>query len=126
MILFFSFLPPIIANFLNRGTNGAPNVDDKLELLHTAFCETLLSVNPDFQTEKDYGTKKPGTRNVTICSAQITVQFDCFAATLEQPFKDTIDQFPQLETGWNPERSKRLGWTLLDAFNSITQVISSF
>ena len=107
------------ANFLNKGTNGAATIDNVLEQQHTAFRETLLLVNPDFQTEKDYGKKKPGTRNVTICSAQITVRFGCFAATLEQPFKDCTDEYPQPKCGWNPERSKRLGWTLLDAFNAV-------
>jgi murein tripeptide amidase MpaA len=109
-----------IANFLNKGTNGAAQINEYLEMQHAAFRDTLLDVNPDFQTEKDYGTKKPGTQNMSICSAHVTNRFNCFAATLEQPFKDTIDEFPQESTGWNPARSKRLGWTIVDAFHAVS------
>ena len=107
------------ANFLNKGTNGAAEPNDVLESQHDAFRETLLLVNPDFQTTKDYGMKAPGTQNFSICSAQITKRYNTFAATLEQPFKDCVDEFPQPATGWNPTRSKRLGWTLLDAFHGV-------
>ena len=55
----------------------------------------------------------PGQANAAICAAQITQRFNCFAATLEQPFKDTAAEFPQSTTGWNAERSKRLGDSLL-------------
>jgi murein tripeptide amidase MpaA len=34
--------------------------------------------------------------------------------TLEMPFKDTIDT-PDLVHGWSPERSKRLGASVIDA-----------
>ena len=107
------------ANFLNKGTNGLAERNDVLESQHDAFRETLLAVNPDFQTTKDYGIKAPGTQNLSICSAQITARFTTFAATLEQPFKDCADEFPQPATGWSPNRSKRLGWTLLDAFHGV-------
>ena len=113
------------ANFLNKGTNGAATVNASLEALHRAFTQTLLDVNPDFQTNKDYGTKAPGTQNFSICSAQITQRFQCFAATLEQPFKDTADEYPQETTGWNPVRCERLGWTLLDAFHSVAVGLKS-
>ena len=113
------------ANFLNKGTNGAATVNASLEALHRAFTQTLLDVNPDFQTDKDYGTKAPGTQNFSICSAQITQRFQCFAATLEQPFKDTADEYPQETTGWNPVRCERLGWTLLDAFHSVAVGLKS-
>jgi murein tripeptide amidase MpaA len=87
-----------------------------LEQLYTNFSSKLLEVNPDFQEEKGYPRKAPGTANLSVCSAQITHRYSCFAATLEMPFKDCTDEFPQPETGWNPERSRRLGATLLDAF----------
>ena len=134
---FYQVLPPITlssspplpfklpANFLNKGTNGAATVNDTLELQHAAFRNALLQVNPDFQTAKGYGTKKPGTQNSSICSSQITQRFNCFAATLEQPFKDTVDEFPQTSTGWNPERCVRLGWTLLDAFHGVANQLKS-
>lgn len=87
-----------------------------MEQLYTNFSSKLLEVNPDFQEEKGYPRKAPGTANLSVCSAQITHRYSCFAATLEMPFKDCTDEFPQPETGWNPERSRRLGATLLDAF----------
>ena len=81
------------------------------------FSSKLLQVNPDFQTAKGYPPKPKGQANLSICSAQVTFKYNCFAATLEQPFKDCADEFPQPDTGWNPDRSRHLGGTLLDAFS---------
>ncbi len=97
---------------------GAPNWDDRKESLYDGFCAALLRANPDFQTDpaKNYDRDEPGKANLSICASQITVMFDCFAGTLEQPFIDTESEFPQKETGWSPERSRKLGASLLDAF----------
>jgi len=49
---------------------------------------------------------------------QIGQQFDCLSATLEMPFKDTIDD-PNPHTGWSPERSKHLGGAVLEAIRAV-------
>ena len=108
------------ANFV-AGEDGAANWSESLEHKYDVFCETLLKVNADFQMDpsKNYEKDLPGQANPAICGAQITQRYGVFAATLEQPFKDTADEFPQEKTGWNPVRCERLGWTLLDAFHSV-------
>ena len=54
--------------------------------------------NPDFQTDpaKNYPRDKPNEANMAICASQITARFNCFAATLEQPFIDTESEFKDL------------------------------
>ena len=87
-------------------------------MLFTLF--TLLKVNADFQMDpsKNYEEKDlPGQANPAICGAQITQRYGVFAATLEQPFKDTASEFPNAETGWSAKRSVfcwgRRCWTVL-------------
>ena len=104
------------AVFLNGGF-ACPNWSDALEERYNVFSAKLLEVNPDFQEEKGYPPKAKGTANLSICSAQITHRYSCFAATLEMPFKDCADEFPQPETGWNPERSRRMGSSFLSTFS---------
>eukprot|EP00294_Goniomonas_avonlea_P008452 CAMPEP_0114549984 /NCGR_PEP_ID=MMETSP0114-20121206/5822_1 /TAXON_ID=31324 /ORGANISM="Goniomonas sp, Strain m" /LENGTH=420 /DNA_ID=CAMNT_0001734709 /DNA_START=22 /DNA_END=1284 /DNA_ORIENTATION=+ len=108
----------IEGNFL-AGEQGCPNWNDTLQGLFDTFRNALFRANPDFQLQKGYDQDAPGTANLAICSAQITHRFGCFAATLEQPFKDTADEYPQPISGWNPERSRRLGATLLDAWADV-------
>ncbi len=118
-------LSPIITattaqgNFLNGG-HCCKNWTPALEAQFDLWCASLLRANPDFQTDKGYPRKGPGTANPAVCSAQITERFGCFAGTLEMPFKDTADEFPQPETGWSPARSRKLGGSLLDAFHTLT------
>ena len=85
------------------------------------FTAALLLHNPDFQTDpkKNYERDKPGTANSAICAALITERFQCFAATLEQPFCDTVSEFPQPSTGWSNVRSKYLGESLVNGFASL-------
>ena len=110
----------VSANFL-AGEYGAKNWNSELEAKFDSFTNALLLTNPDFQNDpkKNYERDAPGQANAAICAAQITQRFNCFAATLEQPFKDTAAEFPQSKTGWNAERSKRLGDSLLHGFHAL-------
>ena len=49
---------------------------------------------------------------------QVGERFDCLSFTFEMPFKDTIDD-PNHLTGWSPERSIRLGASVLDAIKAV-------
>ena len=108
------------ANFV-AGEYGATNWSESLEHKYDVFCETLLKVNADFQMDpsKNYEKDLPGQANPAICGAQITQRYGVFAATLEQPFKDTASEFPNAETGWSAERSVLLGASLLDSFGAL-------
>ncbi|MCP5381447.1 MAG: carboxypeptidase family protein [Kordiimonadaceae bacterium] len=84
------------------------------------FGRELEKVNPDFQNEKGYEKNEPGKGNLGMSTNQIAHRFDAVAMTLEMPFKDTIDS-PNPETGWSPERSRKLGYSTLDALSAVLE-----
>ena len=49
---------------------------------------------------------------MTLATNWVGQQFGCLAFTIEMPFKDNAD-LPEARVGWNGERSKRLGASLL-------------
>ena len=53
-----------------------------------------------------------GKANPTIATNWISKHFECLALTIEMPFKDNAN-LPDLTVGWNGERSKRLGASVL-------------
>ena len=108
----------IAANFF-AGTQGIPSWSPRLEGLFKSFSNSLARVNPDFQLEKGYGDDDPGQANLAICADQVAQRFDCLAVTLEQPFKDSTHDTPMPHCGWTPQRARRLGASLLDAFNDV-------
>ena len=55
---------------------------------------------------------------VSSLFVQVGERFDCLSFTFEMPFKDTIDD-PNHLTGWSPERSIRLGASVLDAIKAV-------
>ncbi|MEZ5757879.1 MAG: M14-type cytosolic carboxypeptidase [Emcibacteraceae bacterium] len=84
------------------------------------FGRELEKVNPDFQNEKGYEKNEPGKGNLGMSTNQIAHRFDAVAMTLEMPFKDTVES-PNPETGWSPERSRKLGYSTLDALSAILE-----
>lgn len=96
------------------GTEGlkAWSAEQQAEL--DFYKNTLAELNADFQTEKGYPAKAPGTANLTMSTAQTAQNHGCLAMTLEMPFKDTTAT-PDEIYGWSGERSKRLAHSCLDA-----------
>jgi murein tripeptide amidase MpaA len=84
------------------------------------FGNELEKTNPDFQNEKGYMKNEPGTGNLGMSTNLIAHRFDAVAMTLEMPFKDTVDS-PNPKTGWSPERSIKLGYSSLDALQTIVE-----
>ena len=74
--------------------------------------------SPDFQTKFGYDEDAAGQANLALGSNQVGERFDCLSFTFEMPFKDTIDD-PNELTGWSPERSARLGASVLDAIRAV-------
>ena len=68
--------------------------------------------SPDFQTEHGYDKDAPGEANLTMATNFVGERFRCLAFTLEMPFKDNFD-LEDKTTGWNGERSKKLGAAVL-------------
>ena len=104
-------------NFIS-GTEGIPNYTERLASLQEKFKQAYMVANPDFQVTYGYDLDKPGTANMTMCTNQIAQRFDCLAATLEQPFKDTVDT-PDPIYGWSPRRCLRLGASAIDPIYSV-------
>ncbi|MEO8118011.1 MAG: M14-type cytosolic carboxypeptidase [Rhodoferax sp.] len=94
------------------GTEGTPGYTPRLEALENAFKAAWVATCPDFQTEHGYGRTKPGEANLTLATNWVGQNFDCLAFTIEMPFKDNAD-LPDQRVGWNGERSKKLGASVL-------------
>lgn len=104
-------------NFI-AGAEGVPGFTlDDLHLLNS-YTSALARISPDFQTTHGYPQDTPGNADLSLCTNYIAKTFNCLAMTLEMPFKDTADT-PLPETGWSPERTKRLGAANLDAIYTV-------
>ena len=77
-----------------------------------SFKTHWLATCPDFQDEVHYGICEPGQANPTLATNWIAQQFGCLAFTIEMPFKDNAG-LPDPTVGWNGERSKKLGASVL-------------
>lgn len=99
-------------NFI-AGQAGAPSVATEILQIEEQFKNDLRRVNPDFQLERGYEPGKFGPETLTIASFWVGDYFKCPAMTLEMPFKDH-DERPDPDYGWSPERSIRLGASILN------------
>jgi murein tripeptide amidase MpaA len=100
-------------NFISS-IEGIPAYDAHLQFLLEKFKESWVQISPDFQLEHGYPVNEPGTANLNICSKAIGQKFKCLSMTIEMPFKDNAN-LPDPVYGWSPERSEKLGTSLLDA-----------
>jgi murein tripeptide amidase MpaA len=100
-------------NFL-AGSEGVPNWGPRLQSLHGAFLASYQRANSDMQAVYAYDPDESGKAKLNICSNQIAAQFDCFAATLEMPFKDCLSNSDPTR-GWSPARARQLGASVVDA-----------
>lgn len=98
-------------NFI-AGQEGAPHLSDEILAQENRFKQDLAQVNPDFQLERGYPPGKFGPETYTVAGFWVGREFNCPSMTLEMPFKD-YDERPDHEFGWSPERSVKLGESLL-------------
>ncbi len=94
------------------GTEGTAGYWPRIEALEATFKSAWQTTCPDFQTAQGYGRAAPGAANPTLATNWVGQQFNCLAFTIEMPFKDNAD-LPEPQAGWNGERSKRLGASVL-------------
>lgn len=99
------------------GTEGLADWDAAKQARLDFYKNKLAELNADFQTERGYPAKTPGTANLTMSTAQVAETHGCLAMTLEMPFKDTTAT-PDETYGWSGERSKKLAHSCLDALSS--------
>ncbi|MCF8474707.1 MAG: hypothetical protein K9G26_08425 [Emcibacter sp.] len=97
---------------------GNPDPDSaKLDLAYD-YQRHLMAANPDFQMEYGYPKQEQGTGNMTVGTNQLAHRYQAVSMTLEMPFKDTAN-CPNRETGWSPERCRKLGYSQLDALAAV-------
>jgi murein tripeptide amidase MpaA len=94
------------------GSEGTPAYSPRTAELEDRFKAAWLAGCPDFQDEVNYGRCAPGAANPTLATNWVAQQFACLAFTIEMPFKDNAD-WPEPATGWNGERSRKLGASVL-------------
>lgn len=94
------------------GSEGNTAYSTQIAALEATFKTAWMSSCPDFQDTFNYGAKEPGTANPTLATNWIANQFGCLAFTIEMPFKDNAN-YPDAVTGWNGERSRKLGASVL-------------
>jgi len=94
------------------GTEETPGFTPRIQAQQDAFKTCWLAASPDFQTTYGYPRGKHGEANMTLATNWVGQQFGCLAFTIEMPFKDNAC-LPDPQVGWNGERSKRLGASVL-------------
>jgi murein tripeptide amidase MpaA len=104
------------------GIEGIPSFDKKLRKLTDQFMANWKMANPDIQDVHGYPKNEPGKANLKICSKNIGEEFKCLSQTLEMPFKQN-DNIPDAEYGWSPERSIKLGESLV---NTLLNMVDEF
>jgi murein tripeptide amidase MpaA len=97
------------------GNDRLPNYSPRMRDAETNFTSALRFASPDFQTVHGYPATKDTKVNIALASKWVGHTFGGMALTLEMPFKDNADA-PDPVTGWNGQRSKRLGAAAVTAF----------
>lgn len=109
-------------NFL-ASAKGIPGWSERLEHLFNGFSALLKEESPDFQTEQGYPIPQPGLANPDIATNYVAMQWNCFSATLEMPFKDAAVR-PDAKIGWGPSRCRDLAHAHIRAMARFLDQIS--
>jgi len=99
------------------GSEGTQSYSPHIADRESAFKAAWLAACPDFQDTVHYPPCAPGAANPTLATNWIAQQFGCLAFTIEMPFKDNAN-LPDAVSGWNGERSRKLGASVLQAVNA--------
>ena len=94
------------------GSEGNPGYTTRISELEGAFKASWMAGCPDFQDRVNYGRCAPGQANPTLATSWVAQTFICLAFTIEMPFKDNANR-PDAVAGWNAERSRQLGASVL-------------
>lgn len=95
------------------GNEMLPGYSDAQRAVQDRFCSAFRAASPDFQTVHGYAAGKYDAQALKLASKYVGHRFGCLSLTLEMPFKDNAD-LPDLATGWDGARSKRLGAAVLE------------
>lgn len=108
-------------NFAAAG-EGVPSYTPKMAELKQCFIQKYMEITPDFQDTHGYPEDEPGEANLTVGTHYVAEHFQCLALTLEQPFKDDLNN-PDPQKGWSPERAQKLGADVLPVIYSVLPLL---
>ncbi|CAN5801349.1 M14-type cytosolic carboxypeptidase [soil metagenome] len=94
------------------GSEMLDGFTDKQRQEQQVFVDSFVAASPDFQTKFGYEASKYNEDMLKLASKFMGHHFKCVSLTLELPFKDN-DDLPDVEVGWDGERSMRLGEAML-------------
>jgi len=107
------------------GSQGIPKWSKRQEDLYILLNYAVLCATNEFQVGRGYGdpddkdfkcvNSPPGEANLSVASNHVGNRFDCCAATLEMPFKDTT-KTAEAKKGWSPERAQAFGGSMVSSF----------
>ena len=100
------------------GPLEVPSLTESMEKNFREFQAALESVNPDYKRGYKYPGGPPEKADLRMAWNYIGERFQCLSILVEQPFKD-CEHALDIEKGWSPERSKKLGESSLIALNSV-------
>ena len=107
-------------NFIS-GAEKTPKWGKRMESLHGAFVAAYQRSNSDMQQRIGYPapeSTEAALQYMNVATNQIATRFDCLSMTLEMPFKDCLSNTDP-ERGWSPDRSRKLGASVLAALEYI-------
>lgn len=110
-----------IPHLFIANSDGIPSMTPEIKRKREVFESALQTANPDYEPGHGYPEDPPGEADLSIGSKWVGENFKCVSLTLEQPFRDNKNNEKGFQ-GWSPERSKRLGATLITAINAVLNV----
>ena len=94
------------------GGEMLPGFSEEQRRAQNAFIASFKRASPDFQDVHGYEASKYSADALKLASKWVGHTYGCLSLTLEMPFKDNAD-LPHAQTGWNGERSRKLGAAML-------------
>ena len=105
------------------GGQGTKVWGPRLEMLFSALAINYSKACPDFgELQFGYGNDSARMTRYNVASSQLTQRFDCLAATLEMPYKDSF-AWPDPARGFTASRCNRLGAAFLDALAPLIPIL---
>jgi len=101
-----------IPHVFAAGCEGNPGYTPRLQGLEDEFRQRLIDNGAEFQSQFGYPRDQPGKARPSVACNAVGQRFDCLSFTIEMPFKDHDDR-PAPKTGWNGQRSAKLGQDVL-------------
>lgn len=98
--------------------SGIPSYTKRIAILEHNFRSVWKQISPDFQDEYGYETDKTRQAKMEVGSKWVGENFDCLSLIIKMPFKDN-NNLQNSEFGWSPERSKRMGASLLNVIHQM-------